>query len=89
MRWNRTSMPRRWRSITTSITKPYITNANNALKEYPQLAAKPVEEWASTSKRQPRNRFYFRDGRVVKCEEMLPDLEFQHSDTSAFFSEVE
>jgi hypothetical protein len=36
-------------------------------------------------------RFYFRDGRVVntdKCEEMLPDLESQHSDSSAFFSEV-
>jgi Fe-Mn family superoxide dismutase len=44
MHWNRTSMPRRWRSITTSITKPISPTQNNALKDYPQLAAKPVEE---------------------------------------------
>jgi hypothetical protein len=36
--------------------------------------------------------FIFRDARIVntdKCEVMLPDLQFQYTDSSAFFSEVE
>jgi len=36
--------------------------------------------------------FIFQDGRIVntdKCEVTLPDLQFQHAGSSAFFSEVE
>ena len=44
MRSSRTSTGRRWRSITTSITRTYVNNLNAALEKHPELQSKSIEE---------------------------------------------